>query len=267
MSKVRKSINPNRAFFVYVICLFVICHSSIAYAKAYDGIWFLGFNFKHELFKDVRVRQAIAHTINRKFIATRIMSEEVIPISIIPPGMLGYEPDLKPYKNNPKFAKLLMKRAGYPIKDKRLKKLTLLHTDGLKTIAIVKRIKKDLEKIGMKIKLVQVSYTEHDKWVKELKSGKHDFFVMGYKAGIEQLFVEADTISLVDSYSLVQPLFATNGEANFSHFRSLALDEELAKISGLDLALKSERHARLKKVNRLLYKALPVIACFYIEKF
>lgn len=246
--------------------LFVLCHYAFAQAKAYDGLWFLGLNFDNDLFNDLQVRQAIQHCIDKEYIISNIMSEEAVPASFIPPGMLGHDPDLKPYKRNVVFAKLLMKRAGHPLDDKSLKNLSLLHTDGIKTEAIAKQIQKDLKNIGMKIGLVKTSYKDGGKWMDELNSGKHDFFLMGYKAGYEQLFTEEATSQTIDSYSLVEPLFGTYGEANFTGYSNAEIDKLLEQLKGLDLALKTERQARLKTINKILYKDLPAVILFYIEK-
>jgi ABC-type transport system substrate-binding protein len=252
-------------FFVFYF-LFLIFDLSWASAKAYDGLWFMGLNFDNALFKDLPVRQAIQHCIDKEHIANTIMSEEAVPVSFIPPGMLGYDPDLKPYKRNIGFAKLLMKRAGHPLNDKSLKNLSLLHTDGIKTEAIAKQIQKDLKEIGIKASLTRISYKDSDKWVEELNSGKHDFFLMGYKAGYEQLFSEEATSQTIDSYSLVEPLFGTYGEANFTGYSNTEIDKLLEQLKGLDMALKTERQARLKTINKILYKDLPAVILFYIEK-
>lgn len=250
--------------------LFAVCclsDSAFASAKTYDGIWFLGFNLKKQVFQDLKVRQAVAHCINKKYISNVIMSEEAIPDSIIPPTMPGYDPELSPYKQNIAFAKLLMRRAKVGMDDPRIKKLSLLHTDGIKTIEIVNKIKKDLKKIGMEVILVQVSYLDQDKWVQELKSGKHDLFVMGYKAGIEQLFTTTEAYSTsVDSYSLLQPIFGSKGSANFLGFTNAKVDLELDKVKQISPVLKKEREQKFKAINRMLYKQLPIIVIFYIEK-
>lgn len=249
-----------------VIGLLVIGHCSFASAKEYDGIWFMGMNLKHELFKDPAVRQAVNSAIDKEHIVTEIMSEETVPIGFIPPGMLGYDPDLEPVYYDLKHAKLLMKKAGYPITDKRLKDLSLLHTDGIKTVAIAEKIQNDLKNIGMKVKLVEVSFQNEEKWIEELVSGKHDFFLMGYKAGIEQLFTEEATAVQIDSFSLVEPLFRSDGDANFTGYSNPRVDKLLEQIEGLNIALKSERHAKLKEINQILYKDLPAVVLFYIEK-
>jgi peptide/nickel transport system substrate-binding protein len=249
-----------------IILTLVIGHCSFAEAKEYDGIWFMAFNLKKDLLQDLRVREAIDQTINKKIIVTEIMSKEIIPGSYIPPKMLGYDPDLAPRDHDVSYAKLLMKGSGYPINDKRIKNLSLLHTDGIMTIAIAKQIQKDLRNIGMKVKLKEVSYQDSDKWIDELTSGKHDFYLLGYKAGIEALFNTDEASVTYDSYTLVDPLFRSDGTVNFSGYSNKEVDKLLGQLENINPALKSDRNAKLKKINQDLYKDIPAVTLFYIEK-
>lgn len=249
-----------------VLGLLVIGHCAFAATKAYDGIWFLGFKTNEGLFKNPEVRQAVDAVLNKDDIALKIASKEVVPVSPIPPGMLGYDPDLDPMPRDIKYSKHLMKKAGYAMNDARIKGLSLLHTDGLMTIEIAKRIQADLRNIGMKVILVEVPYMNEDKWVDELMSGKHDMFLMGYKAGYEKLFTEEAVAQEIDSYSLVEPLFKTKADVNFTNYSNVEVDELLDQVSGFKLALKSERHNKLKKINQILFKDKPAVVLFYIEK-
>ena len=234
MNKARKNTVLNRIIIPsLVIGLLVIGHCSFAAAKEYDGIWFMGINLKHEIFQDLRVRQAVNSSIDKEYIVTEIISNESVPLSFIPPGMLGYDPDLKPTFRDVKYAKLLMKKAGYPMADTRLKNLSLLHTDGIKTVAIAQKIQSGLRNIGMKVDLIEVSYRNEEKWVEELVSGKHDFFLMGYKADIEKLFTEEASTTQDDSYGLVEPLFKTQGEANFTGYSNPQVDKLLDQLTGI----------------------------------
>ena len=88
---------------------------------------------------------------------------------------------------------------------------------------------------------------------------------MGYKAGIETLFSTQEAID-GDSYSLIEPLFQTHGEANFTGYSNAEVDKLLDQLTGINLALKSERHLKLKQINQLLVKASPIEVLFYIEK-
>lgn len=257
-----KAFIPVMALMALTAMIFI----SPVQAKEYDGIWFMGINLKHEIFKDLRVRQAVNSSIDKEHIVKKIVSEEVIPVGFVPFGMLGYDPDFEIAFHDYKYAKLLMKKAGYPITDKRLKNLSLLHTDGIKTIAIAKKIQNNLRNIGMKVKLVEISYQDEDKWIEELTSGNHDFFLLGYKAGIEQLFTSEEAAVQIDSYDLIEPLFKTDGEVNFTGYSNDQVDKLLGQLEGINIALKSERHIKLKKINQILYKDLPAVVLFYIEK-
>ena len=238
---------------------------SLASAKEYDGIWFLGFNLQKPPFDDLKVRQAVAHCMDKNYLAIDIM-EETVPASIVPPGMPGFVPELKPYKRNVDFAKTLIKRAKYRPNDQRLKKLTLLHTDGVKTVAIAKKIQEDLRQIGMEIERVQINFRDEEKWGRALSSRKHHLFLMGYKAEIEQLFTEEATVLAADSYRLLEPLFKTGSEANFTGYSNSTVDMLLDQVSVIGPSFQKEREIKLKEINKTLYRGLPVLVLFYIEK-
>ncbi len=162
-------------------------------AKEYDGVWFLGFNLRTKLFGDENgkvVRQAVAIAIDRDKIAKKIIGDDVVPVGVIPPGMEGHDPSLVPYPHDYALAKRLMKSAGYPLSDARLKRVTILMTDGEKTRAIVDEIKIDLINLGFDITKTVVPYSNAKEWQKELASGKYDMYVMGYKAGsVGEIFI------------------------------------------------------------------------------
>jgi peptide/nickel transport system substrate-binding protein len=236
--------------------------TSSAYAKDFDGIWFLGFNLQKPPFDDLRVRQAVAHSLDLNYISSQIMSEES-GASFIPASMLGNDPSLPAYKNNVQYAKLLIKRAKYAAKDKRLQHLTLLHTDGVRTIAIAKQIQSELKALGISLDLVQVNYRDEAKWASELRSGKHQLFLMGYKADTEE--VSADN-SAPESVALLEPLFKTGGSANFTGYSSPSVDMILDQLSVISPTMSKEREIKLKEINKTLYKDLPAVVLFYIEK-
>ena len=249
-----------------VIGILVIGHCAFAQAKAYDGIWFLGFNLTRPPFDNLSVRQAVAHSLNTNYISKQIVEEDTFPASVIPYSMTGYDAQLKPYKFNPKFAKSLLKKAGYKLSDRRLKSITLLHTDGEKTIAIAQRIQKDLKQIGIKVELVQVAYRDVAKWNQHLSLQFFNLFLMGYKAESELLFTEEASASVADSFRLLDPLFRTSAEANFTGFSDPTVDKLLDQASVIGQSFSIEREEKLKKINKLLYKELPVLVLFYIEK-
>ena len=247
--------------FLVMTTVVLLLSSSVA-AKEYDGIWFLGFNLKQPPFDNVKVRQAVAHSLDKQFISLQIMGESVIPASIVPYEMAGYDPALKPYKYNPKYAKSLVKKAGYSLTDGRLKTITLLHTDGDRTVEIARQVQKDLKQIGMKVELVQVAYRDEEKWASELTSNEYSIFLMGFKADGNRVFTDEASVRSADTYQLLNPLFKTGGEANFTNYSNTSVDILLDQIS----LFSAERENKLKEINKVLYKELPAIVLFYIEK-
>jgi peptide/nickel transport system substrate-binding protein/oligopeptide transport system substrate-binding protein len=264
----KASRGKNTFCFLLVIGFWILTLGfySFAEAKEYDGIWFLAFNVQKAPFNNLLVREAVSHCIDRGYITKRIVGEEIIPGGIIPPGMPGFNPTLKPYKKNIKYAKSLMKKAKYSLNDRRLKTITLLHTDGENTIKIADKIKNDLKQLGMKVELVEVSYRDETRWTNELSSKTHQLFVMGYKAESNEEVTGEATPRPADTLSLLEPIFKTGGFANFNSYSDPKVDSLLQQLTMIDSALAKEREKKLLEINRLIYKELPVLILFYIEK-
>jgi peptide/nickel transport system substrate-binding protein len=65
--------------------------------------------------RDVRVRQALAHAIDRRAIVERVMEGNATAINqFMPPGSFGHVPDLPPPPAGPQAARRLLAEAGYP---------------------------------------------------------------------------------------------------------------------------------------------------------
>lgn len=82
--------------------------------ELYNGSYYYNINTTKTPFDDVRVRRALALSIDRNLISSSIMQGATDPsISIVPPGLPGYSsPELLEY--NPDLARQLLAEAGYP---------------------------------------------------------------------------------------------------------------------------------------------------------
>lgn len=69
-----------------------------------------------EAFNDVRVRQAVAMAINREQLAEVVMNGLVVPaVGMLPPGMPGYNPNIRPQPFDPERARQLLAASGEDI--------------------------------------------------------------------------------------------------------------------------------------------------------
>ncbi len=79
-----------------------------------SGYTYLGFRLSHPLFSDPRVRQAIAHAVNKREIIEGVLfglgQEATGPYK---PGTWAYNPDVKRYPYDPAAAKELLASAGW----------------------------------------------------------------------------------------------------------------------------------------------------------
>jgi ABC-type transport system substrate-binding protein len=285
-----------------------------SFAKSYDGIWFMGFNLKKQIFSDNNgqsVRKAFSIAVDRKYICEKIVGDPMVPTGIIPPGLLGYDPDFKSYGYDPVKAKAIMKISGYTMTDPRLKNIVILHTTGQKTLAIVKKIQKDLAKLGVKVISRPVDTLNQELWQAELTAGKYDLFLMGFKATTpdrifvgnqsNKIFHAAECLQLPpekdqvlfgsyeeaitaqfhpdpvcnpqpsptneakDTLTLLEPLFRTDGDANFTHYSNKQVDALLTEAANIQPAQMSEKYNKLRDINRLLVVDPPALNLFYIE--
>ncbi|MBR0655865.1 ABC transporter substrate-binding protein [Plastoroseomonas arctica] len=66
-------------------------------------------------YRDVRVRRALSHAINRQALATRAMEGGAEPAGqVTPPNFIGHDPDLGLPAYDPGLARRLLAEAGYP---------------------------------------------------------------------------------------------------------------------------------------------------------
>ncbi len=77
--------------------------------------FFIAMNVKGEIFDDIRVRQAVAHAIDKKLIIDKILGGNAEAINgILSPDAFGKNKDLDGYSYDPEKARALLAEAGYP---------------------------------------------------------------------------------------------------------------------------------------------------------
>ena len=107
-------------------------------------------------FDNPKLRQALAHALDRATIDNVVLKGQLAPISgIIPPGMAGHNPSIKGYEYDKEKAKALLAEAGYP-GGKGLPPITLTYPTGgpdpdpARTVTAMQQMWKE---VGIDVKL------------------------------------------------------------------------------------------------------------------
>jgi len=128
-----------------------------------NGYTYIGWNNRLEMFKDVKVRRALTHAIDRQEIIKYLLYNlGVIATGPFPPQMWYSNPNIKPLEYDPEKAKRLLAEAGWKdrdgdgILDKNGKpfRFTLMTNNGnelRKNVAVL--VQRALKKIGIDVEI------------------------------------------------------------------------------------------------------------------
>lgn len=244
--------------------LLLISPAGLSQDESYDGLWFLGFNMKKDLFQGRSgrlLRQAFNHSINRAYICREIIGDPNVPSGVIPLGLPGHTGTWYPYA--PGTAKKLLASAGFKSGDKKLKGLMLIHTDGIKTVSTARAIKKDLAAAGINVSLKEIPYEENDAWEQELAAGTAALFLMGYKVP-PQPFEKNDSDSR--SKKFLFELFHSKGEANMFFLQNKELDALIETTEDTPSEEAALKERLMKKAGRMLFEDPVTVNLFYIRE-
>jgi peptide/nickel transport system substrate-binding protein len=126
------------------------------------GYTYLGYNLKHQFFKDKRVRQAITYAIDKKEIIDGILLGQGIEATgPFKPDMWAYDGNVKKYEYSKEKAMSLLKEAGFEkgtdgilYKDGKAFEFTILTSQGNDVrIGCAELVQKRLSEIGIKVKI------------------------------------------------------------------------------------------------------------------
>ncbi|MHB0968632.1 MAG: ABC transporter substrate-binding protein [Thermoanaerobaculia bacterium] len=120
---------------------------------------YLSYDCSSPPFDRVEVRQAVNHAIDRERINQEVFSGLAVPAkSLLPPGLLGYDPHLRGYNHDPEKARALLRQAGFA------SGFSLDYwtheTDEFNNSGVVPRIVEDLSRIGIKVTIKTTTAAE-----------------------------------------------------------------------------------------------------------
>jgi oligopeptide transport system substrate-binding protein len=114
-----------------------------------------------------RLRQAFNFAVDRKSLCEGILEGRAVPAKgVVPPGMLGYNPDLAGYTYDPEKARKLLAEAGYP-EGKGLAVIPYHFNSQPPNGEIAQAIQADLARVGIRTELHQMDWGAYQNFVDE----------------------------------------------------------------------------------------------------
>jgi ABC-type transport system substrate-binding protein len=144
---------------------------------------FYGLNTKRPPFNDRRVRQAVHYAFNKTDVVERIHQNRfTLAKGILPPGTLGYNPNLSSLIYDPGRSKKLLEEAGFP-NGKGLPPITFWSSAKFDDLVLEhQQFKKNLSEIGINL---EITYnTDWPSFSQMLREGKAQIFQYAWYADI-----------------------------------------------------------------------------------
>ena len=179
------------------------------------SIAYIGLNAQQPPLDDPKFRQALNHAIDKRLIATEVLSELVVPAyGIMPPGFPGYNPELKGLQFDPELAKQLLSESRYADPDTRpLIVITVPGTGGVIGLDLEVIIAMWEETLGVEVEIQQVEWATY---LDDLDANKMQAFAgLGWQADYP------------DPQDFMDILFHSKSAINHGEYSNSAVDKLL----------------------------------------
>ncbi|WP_246545723.1 peptide-binding protein [Pelotalea chapellei] len=211
-----------------------------------SGYVYMGYNLRHPLFKDRRIRQAVTAAINKdELIHGVLFGMGQKAHGPIVPGRWAYNPYVKDIAYDPQHAMQLLAQAGWKeknsdgflVKDGRPFTFTILTNQGnqqrLMTAQIVQQ---RLRTIGIEVKIRIVEWAT---FLKEfVDKGKFDVVMLGWSISQDP-----------DMYDIWHSSKTNTGELNFIGFKNAEVDRLLVEgRSTFDIEKRKKAYFRIQEI-------------------
>jgi peptide/nickel transport system substrate-binding protein len=213
---------------------------------------YLGFNCRDPILKDVRVRQAIAYSLDRKPMIEYLWRDEAEPAnSILPPQSWAYTGDVATYNHEPTKANQLLDAAGYPEVNGVRFHIAMKTSTDENTRLMVAVIQQQLREVGIALDIRSFEFAT---FFNDVTHGAFQMYGLRWIGGNE----DPD----IFEYAFHSSRFPPNG-ANRSFYSNPEVDALIDKARReIDPDVRKPLYA---EVQRILARDMPYIDLWYLD--
>ncbi|MCX7829078.1 MAG: ABC transporter substrate-binding protein [Thermanaerothrix sp.] len=216
----------------YKECLAKYAPKKLFQQRPWVGTYYIGMNMSKPPFKDnQKLRQALNYAIDRDAINKLVINGRyLVNKGVLPPGMPGYNPNLKGYKYDPAKAKKLLAEAGYP----NGLEVELQFNNNQRHKSVCEAVQAQLSQIGVNVKLKELDWGVH---LDTCDRGETQMFRMGWVVD----YMDPDNFLFVNLHS---SNFGSKG--NYAFYKNPKVDkllEEARSNPNWDQRMKLYRQA------------------------
>jgi len=213
---------------------------------------YLGFNLRDPTLKEVRVRQAIAHALDRRPMIEYLWRGEAEPArSVLPPQSWAYNADVPAYDYDPAKARQLLDAAGYRLSNGVRFHLVMKTSTDENTRLMVAVMQQQLREVGI---VLDIRSFEFATFFSDVTHGAFQMYGLRWIGGNE----DPD----IFEYAFHSAKFPPNG-ANRGYYSNPRIDALIDRgRSEVDPRVRKKIYA---EVQQILAEDLPYIDLWYLD--
>jgi peptide/nickel transport system substrate-binding protein len=209
---------------------------------------YIAFNFVEPIFRDIRVRQALAYAIDRESIIKYLWRNQARPaVGVLPPNNWAYNGDVKRYPYDPERARQLLREAGH----EHLSFTYRVNSDNGTATQMAAVVQQQLREVGI---TVDIRGAEFSTFFADVIKGNFQVFPLRWIGANN----DPDIFNLIFHSKSVPP----NG-ANRGHYANARVDQ-LIEFARREADMDKRKEA-YKEIQSIVAQELPYISLFYLD--
>ena len=209
--------------------------------------YYIAFNLRDPAFRDLRIRKAIAHAIDREKIIKYLLRDQARPATgVLPPNNWAYESNVATYPYNPELARRLLMEAGQP-------NLEFTHSTSQDETGrlFASVLQQQLREVGIRM---NIRSNEFATFYNGVVSGNFQTYSLRWVGGND----DPDILNLI-FHSRMTPM---NG-ANRGYYSNPEVDG-LIDMARQEIDIEKRKPA-YHRVQQLVAEELPYVSLWYLD--